>query len=87
MSWLIGRVLFAVPPHDGTVGDHPSPAAVADNLQRPTRELGRAALGRSRGRWLPIALLGLAPRGVYLASAVACGAGGLLHHRFTLTRT
>ena len=77
MGWLIGRVLFAVPPHDGTVGDHPSTAAVADNLQRPTRELGRTTLERS--------LSGLAPGGVCLATAVSRRAGGLLHHRFTLT--
>jgi hypothetical protein len=31
------------------------------------------------------ALLDLAPGGVYLATPVAWGAGGLLHHRFTLT--
>ena len=60
MGWLIGRVLFAVPPHDGTGGDHPSPVAVADNLQQPTRELGRTALERS--------LSGLAPGGVCLAT-------------------
>ena len=77
MGWLIGRVLFAVPPRDGTVDDHPSPAAVADNLQRPTRELGRTALERS--------LSGLAPGGVCLATTVSRRAGGLLHHRFTLT--
>src|SRR6185503_18229737 len=29
--------------------------------------------------------LDLAPGGVYRAAAVTCGAGGLLHHRFTLT--
>ena len=77
MGWLIGRVLFAVPPHDGTVGDHPSPDAVADTLQRPTRELGRTALEHS--------LYGLAPSGVCLATAVSRRAGGLLHRRFTLT--
>src|SRR6478672_5227104 len=77
MGWLIGRVLFAVPPHDGTVGDHLSPGAVADTLQRPTRELGRTTLERS--------LSGLAPGGVCLATTVARRAGGLLHHRFTLT--
>ena len=77
MGWLIGRVLFAVPPHGDTVGDHLSPAAVADNLQRPTRELGRTALERS--------LSGLAPGGVCLATTVSRRAGGLLHHRFTLT--
>src|SRR5699024_5045216 len=31
--------------------------------------------------------LGLAPGGVYLAAPVTRGAGGLLHHPFTLTRT
>ena len=30
-------------------------------------------------------LLGLAPSGVYLANYIAAIAGGLLHHRFTLT--
>src|SRR6476620_528321 len=56
---------------------HPSTDAVADALQRPTRALGRAALNR--------ALSGLAPGGVYLAFPVTREAGGLLHHRFTLT--
>jgi hypothetical protein len=56
---------------------HPSTTYVAARLQRPTRELGRAALERS--------LSGLAPGGVYLAAPVARHAGGLLHHRFTLT--
>src|SRR6478752_6867138 len=56
---------------------HPSTDAVADALQQPTRTLGRAALKR--------VLSGLAPGGVYLASPVTQGAGGLLHHRFTLT--
>ncbi len=58
-------------------GGHPSTNAVADALQQPTRTLGRAALKR--------VLSGLAPGGVYLASPVTQGAGGLLHHRFTLT--
>ena len=35
-----------------------------------------------QGRWT---LLGLAPGGVYLATSVTRGAGGLLPHRFTLT--
>src|ERR1700709_421732 len=77
MGWLIGRVLFAGPTHDGPVGDHPSPGAVADTLQRPTRELGRTALERS--------LSGLAPGGGCPATTVSRRAGGLLHHRFTLT--
>ena len=51
--------------------------AVADHLQRPTRVLGRAALERT--------LSGLAPDGVYRADLVTQAAGGLLHHRFTLT--
>src|SRR6476620_5782354 len=55
---------------------HPSPAAVADSLLRSTRELGRAALERS--------LSDLAPGGVCRAARVTPGAGGLLHHRFTL---
>ena len=58
-------------------GDHSSWPAVAGGLARPTRRLGRAALGRL--------LRGLAPGGVCRAAAVACGAGGLLPHRFTLT--
>jgi len=58
-------------------GGHPSTNAVAGALQQPTRTLGRAALKR--------VLSGLAPGGVYLASPVTQGAGGLLHHRFTLT--
>ena len=57
-------------------GGHPSTTAVADCLQRPTRVLGRAALGRT--------LSGLAPGGVYRADLVTQAAGGLLHHRFTL---
>ena len=58
-------------------GDHPSRVDVAVDLQRPTRELGRAALDRS--------LSGLAPGGVCRATRVTSRAGGLLHHRFTLT--
>jgi len=45
--------------------------------------IGRAALKRSRRE--PRSPLDLAPGGVYQATAVTCGAGGLLHHRFTLT--
>src|ERR1700709_2468871 len=59
------------------VDGHPSRAAVADNLMRSTRELGRAALERS--------LSDLAPGGVCRAARVTPGAGGLLHRRFTLT--
>jgi len=59
-------------------GDHPSRTTVAGGLVRSTRELGRAALERS--------LSDLAPGGVCRAARVTPGAGGLLHHRFTLAR-
>src|SRR3974390_1212457 len=48
-----------------------------------TASIGRATLDRSRRELR--SPLDLAPGGVYLAAAVTCGAGGLLHHRFTLT--
>src|SRR6185503_646121 len=56
---------------------HPSRAAVADSLVRSTRE-------HRAGRPQTLAF-DLAPGEVYRAAAVTCGAGGLLHHRFTLT--
>ena len=68
-----------------TVGDHPSGTTVAGGLVRSTRELGRAALERSREGRSPRHLLDLAPGGVYRAVPVTRNAGGLLHHRFTLT--
>src|SRR6476659_9784261 len=77
MSRPIRRVLSrragGRPAGDG----HPSRTAVADCLQRSTRVLGRAALERT--------LSELAPGGVYRAGLVTQAAGGLLHHRFTLT--
>ena len=77
-GWVDRYAGFCVPaPLPTRSGDHPSTNAVADALQRPTRTLGRAALNR--------ALSGLAPGGVYLAFPVTREAGGLLHHRFTLT--
>ena len=69
MSRPIRRVL--------SLSGHPSRPSVTERLERPTRVLGRAALERT--------LSGLAPGGVYLAAPVTGGAGGLLHHRFTLT--
>jgi hypothetical protein len=47
--------------------------------------IGRAALNRSRRPARRAGPFDLAPGGVYRAAAVTCGAGGLLHHRFTLT--
>jgi len=39
----------------------------------------------SNGTSRPFILLGLAPGGVCLAGDITAAAGGLLHHRFTLT--
>lgn len=70
----------------GRRGDgHPSRAGVATGLVRSTRGLGRAALERPR-RNTGVFPFDLAPGGVYLAAQVTLGTGGLLHHRFTLTR-
>jgi hypothetical protein len=65
-------------------GGHPSGTAVADSLVRSTRE-HRAGRPRSLAQGTAGSPLDLAPGGVYRAAAVTCGAGGLLHHRFTLT--
>src|SRR5690349_6525798 len=83
MSWLVGRVLFPGRPRDRPAGDHPSGTTVAGRLVRSTRTLGRAALERVRTGHAR--LLDLAPGGVYRAVPVTRNAGGLLHHRFTLT--
>jgi len=68
------------------------PAAIHLGLPLPAAScglpagIGRAALDRSRRHAPPGACpFDLAPGGVYRAAAVTCGAGGLLHHRFTLT--
>jgi hypothetical protein len=47
--------------------------------------IGRAALERLRRNRKARFPYGLAPGGVYLATQVTLSAGGLLHHRFTLT--
>ena len=65
-------------------GDHPSRPAVTGRFQQSTRRLGRVTLDRLRTPGGPGAL-DLAPGGVCLAAPVTRGAGGLLHHRFTLT--
>jgi hypothetical protein len=65
------------------------PAVIHLGLSLPTAScglpasIGRATLDRSRRELR--SPLDLAPGGVYRAAAVTCGAGGLLHHRFTLT--
>src|SRR5262249_16703108 len=65
------------PGYPGTGDGHPSRPCVAAGLERSTPELRRAALEPP--------LSDLAPAGVYRAAPVTRGAGGLLHHRFTLT--
>src|SRR5215472_16321502 len=68
------------------------PAAIHLGLPLPAAScglpasIGRAALDRSR-RLAPggASPSDLAPGGVYRDAVVAHGAGGLLHHRFTLT--
>src|SRR5690606_16659161 len=64
---------------------HLGPSLPAASSGLPVR-LGRAALKR-RTRDGPegSSLLDLAPGGVYRAAHVTVGAGGLLHHPFTLT--
>jgi hypothetical protein len=68
-------------------GGHPSRTAVAGSLVRSTREhrAGSPQALAQASRPEPRCPLDLAPGGVYLAAAVTCGAGGLLHHPFTLT--
>ena len=66
---------------------HPSRAAVASSLVRSTREhrAGRPQALAQAQRPKPQGPSDLAPGGVYLAARITPGAGGLLHHRFTLT--
>lgn len=83
---------LAYKPHSvrapGARGDHLSRVAVAGNLMQPTRAFdgtsSPAAVPDSCESCPAFALLGLAPGGVCLASAITDAAGGLLHHRFTL---
>ncbi len=83
-SQPVGRVLCAR--RSGPTAIHLGLPLLTASCGLPA-SIGRAALKRSRS---PPAQAGvpsdLAPGGVYQAAAVTCGAGGLLHHRFTLTR-
>ena len=94
VSRLIGRILLGTGPCE-TDPEQPSISARRCRRARatyPQTPAGRRLAVRRRqclrrhsaeaGR-----PLGLAPGGVYPAASVARGAGGLLHHRFTLTRT
>src|SRR3954470_11235255 len=83
MSRPIRRVLFRVL----VTGD----AATAIHLGRPLLAGSSVLPAHSTGPVFPMpggidrALSGLAPGGVYRAAPVTWSAGGLLHHRFTLT--
>ncbi len=68
-------------------GGHPSRTAVAGSLVRSTREhrAGRPQSLAQEPAACGVLPLDLAPGGVYQAAQVALSAGGLLHHRFTLT--
>jgi len=52
---------------------------------RPTRDSGFDTRKRAASPLARLSLLGLAPDGGYLANRITADAGGLLHHRFTLT--
>ena len=73
----VSRVLFFERVTRFRNNGHSSSPAVADEIKRPTRELERITLN--------VPLFGLAPGGVYKASAVTDGTGELLPHLFTLT--
>ena len=74
MGRLIRRVLFR---RLRALDDHLSRDCVTAAFQRPTR-------GRDEQPHSPLS--DLAPGEVYRAGRVTPAAGGLLHHRFTLTR-
>lgn len=76
-SRSVSRILCRVSPATAICLGPPSPVT----SMRPTC---RHRAGRSSAQ-APKCPLGLAPDGVCPAARVATGAGGLLHHRFTLT--
>ena len=76
----LSRILSSRP--TGGSSSHSSGPPVARGIERPTRGNGRATRARPRGR--TSLLLGLAPGGVYRASALTDGSGELLPRRFTL---
>ncbi len=80
-SWPVGRVLCA---------RFRGPAVIHLGLPLPTASCGLPAgsggpPSNARAGLAPPGPCDLAPGGVYQATAVTRGAGGLLHHRFTLT--
>ena len=76
----VSRILSGPDGPDG----HPSGAVVTDDLGAvyPRTRAGRP---RTSAREPEGSLFDLAPGGVYLAARITPAAGGLLHHRFTLT--
>ena len=76
----LSRILSSRPGSGSS--SHSSGPPVARGIERPTRGNGRAARVRPCGR--ASLLLGLAPGGVYRASALTSGPGELLPHRFTV---
>lgn len=76
----VSRILSGPDGPDG----HPSGVAVTDDLGAvyPRTRAGRP---RTSAREPEGSLFDLAPGGVYLAARITPAAGGLLHHRFTLT--
>ena len=76
----LSRILFSRPGSGSS--SHSSGPPVARGIERPTRGNGRAARARPCDR--TSLLLGLAPGGVYRASALTSGPGELLPHRFTV---
>jgi hypothetical protein len=81
MSRRVSRILYRGEPRW-----RPSIWACRRRQARAAYPQARAGRPRSPAQ-APVAgcPLGLAPGGVYLATPVTRGAGGLLHHRFTLT--
>ena len=71
---------------DSVNGDHLSRRTVTCALTQPTRRLSlKEGEARVDPQLALTLLLGFAPNGGCLATTVTGGAGGLLHHLFTLT--
>ena len=66
------------------MGEHLSSRRVTVTIMRSTRDYEEAS-SLLPARRLGLSLLDLAPNGGCLAARIAAGAGGLLHHLFTLT--
>src|SRR3954454_760921 len=80
MGWRVSRVLSS---------EEGRPSISDRRYRRPPAIYPRTRAGSPRTCARPVPqgseLLDLAPSGVYLAGLVTPAAGGLLHHRFTLT--